>query len=168
MKLFTHAFETGLGTVRVAATERGMVRVALPGVSARRFEREVRTAYPDHDPVRGAGLIGRRAESQIKAYLGGRLKKFTVPLDISGSQFQRRVLRQVARIPYGKTKTYGEIARSLGRVGAARAVGAANARNPLPLVIPCHRVVAAGGLGGYGGGVAMKRRLLEMESTGRK
>ncbi len=73
------------------------------------------------------------------------------------------VLERVAAIPYGHTLTYGAIARAIGKPGAARAVGAANARNPLPLLIPCHRVVASNGLGGYGGGLAMKRRLLELE-----
>ncbi|MFN2331521.1 MAG: methylated-DNA--[protein]-cysteine S-methyltransferase [Halomonas sp.] len=105
------------------------------------------------------------AREQVLAYLDGRRRSFSLPLAPGGSDFQRQVWAALLRIPWGKTRTYGELARRLGREGAARAVGAANGANPLPLLIPCHRVVAVGGLGGYSGGLALKRRLLELEGS---
>lgn len=93
--------------------------------------------------------------------------EFTFAIVPHGTAFDHAVWREVATIPYGSTATYGEIARRIGRPGAARAVGHANGRNPIPLVIPCHRVVAAGGkLGGYGGGLPLKRQLLALEQRG--
>ena len=115
---------------------------------------------PDHP------LIERLAE-QIEAYLAGTRSDFDLPLDLEqGTPFQRRVWQALREIPYGRTITYGELARRVGAPGASRAVGSANGRNPFPLIIPCHRVVAAGGkLGGYsGGGPEVKQRLLEHEA----
>jgi methylated-DNA-[protein]-cysteine S-methyltransferase len=108
--------------------------------------------------------LERRVARELCEYACGRLREFSFPRATSGSPFEERVWREVSRIPYGSTVTYGAIAKRLGQPGAARAVGTANGRNPLPLVIPCHRVVAAGGgLGGYGGGLDLKRRLLTLE-----
>jgi methylated-DNA-[protein]-cysteine S-methyltransferase len=104
------------------------------------------------------------AARQLRAYFAGQLREFQLPLDIEGTEFQKRVWREVAAIPYGDTRSYLQIATALGSPGAVRAVGAANGANPVPIVVPCHRVVGAGGkLVGYGGGLALKRRLLEME-----
>lgn len=112
------------------------------------------------------GIINKEARKQIVAFLGGKRRQFDLPLDISTTPFQKKVLRCVSGIPYGRTLTYGEVAKAVGHPRAARAVGMANASNSLPLVIPCHRVVAVNGLGGYGGGLALKRSLLEMENSG--
>jgi O-6-methylguanine DNA methyltransferase len=101
-------------------------------------------------------------------YFDGRRKTFGVKLDLRKTGFAKDVLRKVKKIAYGKTLTYGEIAASLGKPRAARAVGAANGANPLPIIIPCHRVVASNGLGGYGGGLPMKRKLLNHENVQRK
>jgi len=102
---------------------------------------------------------------QIADYFAGKRVKLA-PLDLPGTTpFARRVYAAVARIPYGQTRTYGEIAEAAGRPGAARAVGTLMARNPLCLGIPCHRVVAAGGLGGFGGRPDRKRRLLSLEGN---
>ncbi|MFO7648026.1 MULTISPECIES: methylated-DNA--[protein]-cysteine S-methyltransferase [Halomonas] len=105
------------------------------------------------------------ARDQLLAYLAGRRRSFSLPLAPGGSDFQRQVWAALLRIPWGETRTYGELARRIGREGAARAIGTANGANPLPLLIPCHRVVAADGLGGYSGGLALKRRLLELEGS---
>lgn len=112
--------------------------------------------------------LERAAARELEEYLTGQRTKFTVPIRPRGTPFDHRVWDAVAAIPYGETATYGEIARRLGSPGGARAVGTANGRNPIPIVIPCHRVVAAGGkLGGYGGGLPLKRRLLDLETTQR-
>ena len=112
--------------------------------------------------------LERQAAAELEEYLAGRRTEFTVPLRPQGTAFDHRVWDAVASIPYGETGTYGEIARAIGNPNGARAVGTANGRNPVPIIIPCHRVVAAGGkLGGYGGGLPLKRRLLDLETTRR-
>ncbi|MGH3148985.1 MAG: methylated-DNA--[protein]-cysteine S-methyltransferase [Rubrobacter sp.] len=101
---------------------------------------------------------------ELSEYTGGRRRTFDTPLAFAGSEWQRSVWLELTRIPFGETRSYGEIADTLGRPGAARAVGGANARNALPLVVPCHRVIAADGtLGGFNGGLHLKERLLEHE-----
>ncbi|MET7473341.1 methylated-DNA--[protein]-cysteine S-methyltransferase [Streptomyces sp. NPDC005648] len=105
------------------------------------------------------------AEEQLRAYFSGELKEFTLELRLNGTAFQRTVWDQLRRIPYGETRTYGELAGALGNPSASRAVGLANGRNPIGIIVPCHRVVGAdGGLTGYGGGLARKQRLLDFES----
>ena len=106
------------------------------------------------------------ARRQLDAWFAGELHRFELPLALHGTSFQRRVWRRLAEIPYGETRTYGELATALGAPTASRAVGAANGRNPLPIVLPCHRVIGAdGSLTGFGGGLAIKRRLLEREAA---
>jgi len=109
--------------------------------------------------------LERLVSRELEEYGAGERTQFTFTIAPEGTAFDRRVWQAVQAIPYGQTKTYGEIAAGIGKPGAARAVGTANGRNPVPPVIPCHRVVAAGGkLGGYGGGLPLKRRLLDMET----
>ncbi|MFQ5718880.1 MAG: methylated-DNA--[protein]-cysteine S-methyltransferase [Acidobacteriota bacterium] len=104
--------------------------------------------------------------AQISEYLAGERQGFDVPMDPGGTAFQREVWSALRRIPYGTTCSYSDIARQIGRPAAVRAVGAANGLNPLPIVIPCHRVVGKnGGLTGFGGGLATKRWLLELEGA---
>lgn len=107
-----------------------------------------------------------RAVRELAAYFAGALTAFAVPVEIrGGSAFERAVWERIAAIPYGETVTYGAIAHALGDPGAARAVGTACNRNPVPVIVPCHRVVGAGGkLVGFGGGLDRKRRLLELEA----
>src|SRR5271165_1636032 len=103
-------------------------------------------------------------ERQLRAYFAGRLKTFTVPLDFKGTEFQKSVWAALLMIPFGETRSYGEIARQIGKPSACRAVGAANGKNPIPIITPCHRVIGStGNLTGFGGGLAMKARLLEIE-----
>ena len=106
------------------------------------------------------------AARQLQAYFAGRLREFQLPLDVEGTGFQKRVWGQVAAIPYGETRSYLQIAQAVGSPGAVRAVGAANGANPVPIVVPCHRVIGAKGkLVGYGGGLPLKKRLLELEGA---
>ncbi len=107
----------------------------------------------------------REAARQLAEYFAGTRRGFQLPLHMRGTPFQLRVWAALLRIPYGETRTYGALAAQLDCPGAARAVGAANGANPLSIVVPCHRVIAAGGgLGGYGGGLERKRFLLDLES----
>ncbi len=106
----------------------------------------------------------KAAADQLDAYFAGQLTSFDLPLAPHGSEFQRRVWAALQEIPYGQTKSYGELAIRIGAPGAARAVGLANGRNPIGIVIPCHRVVGSdGSLTGYGGGIERKRALLDLE-----
>ncbi|MGC9540748.1 methylated-DNA--[protein]-cysteine S-methyltransferase [Streptomyces sp. UG1] len=102
---------------------------------------------------------------QLEAYFRGELKEFTLELRLNGTDFQRRVWNQLCTIPYGETRSYGQLADALGNSGASRAVGLANGKNPIGIIVPCHRVVGTNGsLTGYGGGLDRKKRLLDFES----
>lgn len=106
----------------------------------------------------------RRAAEELGEYLAGRRHDFTVPLDPRGTDFQRQVWQALRSIPYGETRTYGQIAEQIGRPHAARAVGMANNRNPIAILIPCHRVIGSdGSMTGYAAGIAIKERLLALE-----
>ena len=112
-----------------------------------------------------AHLILRQAISEIEEYLEGRREVFDVPLDPQGTEFQKRVWKELSKIPYGKTYSYKDIAKKLNQENASRAVGTANGKNPLSLIVPCHRVINANGkLGGYAGGLSIKQKLLALES----
>jgi methylated-DNA-[protein]-cysteine S-methyltransferase len=115
---------------------------------------------------RGRPAAVDSAVGQIEAYFAGALRDFALPLDPAGTAFQRQVWLALADIPYGETESYGELASRVGNPKACRAVGMANGRNPIPLVLPCHRVIGANGsLTGYGGGLDLKQRLLDHERT---
>ncbi|MEV7734043.1 methylated-DNA--[protein]-cysteine S-methyltransferase [Streptomyces sp. NPDC088921] len=106
----------------------------------------------------------KEAEDQLMSYFEGELKEFTLEVRLHGTAFQRTVWEQLRRIPHGETRTYGELADALGNPKASRAVGLANGRNPIGIIVPCHRVVGAdGSLTGYGGGLERKQRLLDFE-----
>ncbi|MFC9245548.1 methylated-DNA--[protein]-cysteine S-methyltransferase [Streptomyces sp. NPDC057136] len=105
------------------------------------------------------------AIQQLDAYFAGELREFDLPLRLAGTPFQRSVWAELTRIPYGETRSYGELADLLGKQGASRAVGLANGKNPIGIIVPCHRVIgASGSLTGYGGGLDRKQRLLAFES----
>ena len=106
----------------------------------------------------------RAAAKQLKEYFSGKRKSFDLPLKPEGTEFQMKVWRELSRIPYGTTISYGEQAKRVGDKNAARAVGSANGRNPIAIIVPCHRVVASSGIGGFGGGLKAKRILLSLEN----
>lgn len=107
-----------------------------------------------------------QARRELEEYAAGTRRRFEVPFELEGTHFQCEVWKALCGIPYGETRSYGELARALGRSGAARAVGAAAGKNPLPVIVPCHRLIGAGGsLTGFSAGVAIKRRLLELEGA---
>ncbi len=118
-------------------------------------------------PLASTPLL-RECEKQVLAYVAGRLRRFSLPLDLTGcTSFTAIVLAACAEIGYGRIDTYGALAEMIGKPGAARAVGGALGRNPLPIVIPCHRVVSATGIGGFTGGLEYKRQLWEIEGISR-
>lgn len=138
---------------------RGLRLIWLPGGGE--------TFRPEPDWVKDARPFAETIR-QLREYFAGRRDEFDLPLAPEGTEFQHEVWRAVAAIPYGETRSYGEIARQIGKADAVRAVGAANGQNPLPIVIPCHRVIGSDGrLTGYGGGLPLKKRLLELESRQR-
>ena len=143
---------SGMGDLGVAVDEAGICRVRFDGPKA--------PSATVVDPL----LV--RAIEQLSAYFAGELTEFDVPLSVSGgTEFDRAVWRELAAIPYAEMRTYGEIAAAVGDKSEARAVGVACNRNPLPVIVPCHRVVGAGGkLVGFGGGLPRKRFLLELEA----
>jgi methylated-DNA-[protein]-cysteine S-methyltransferase len=149
--------ETRLGTIGIEATETGVRRIRLPGEGAHGGEGN------------GDGIAAENATAaarQVAEYVEGRREEFEIALDWNGvDATHRRVLETLREIaPFGVTVTYGELGRRAG-VDDPRDVGVMMARNPLPLVVPCHRVVASDGLGGFGGGLELKRRLLELEGV---
>ena len=154
----TALFETGMGWIRATASERGITRIELLARAA-----GGRGSIAGRGKARQHLALLRR---EMSAYLRGRLKRFSVPVDLRRvSPFHAAALWAAARIPFGQVATYGELARTLGNPKACRAAGQAMARNPVPIVIPCHRVVASSGLGGYGAGLSLKVRLLGLEAA---
>jgi methylated-DNA-[protein]-cysteine S-methyltransferase len=147
--------ESPLGPLLLAADDTGLRNIEF--VNGRR------PARPDsawrEDPERL-----QEPERQLRAYFAGELETFDLPLALTGTPFQLAVWRRLCEIPYGETISYGELARRLGNPNASRAVGLANGANPIPIVIPCHRVIGSNGkLTGYGGGLPIKEKLLALE-----
>lgn len=160
---------TPVGTIRVAASAVGLVVVSMWD-DEERFAAEVTRLTGDApDPTAPSGPIVALALTELDAYLRGELREFTTPIDWSILKpFQRAALELVYAVPYGRTTTYGGIAGQMGRPGAVRAVGQANANNPIPIIIPCHRILGADGkLHGYGarGGLETKAWLLRLEGS---
>ncbi len=149
----------------IACSAGGLIALSLPG--ERGFwlnHRPTLLSEPSGGPPEAAAHLVQRAGAELAAYFAGRLRSFSVPIAPLGTPFQRAVWQAVAAVPYGETRSYGVIAAAVGRPEAARAVGHANGANPLPIVVPCHRLVgASGALTGYAGGLEMKRWLLEHE-----
>lgn len=155
--------DSPFGPLLLARTRKGLVRVGLPNQDSNELLVDLAERVSPRVMEAPAQLDETRRELDL--YFEGKLDHFDLPLDWRLSDgFQLRVQKAIARIPYGRTRTYTEMATRAGNERAVRAAGTACGRNPLPLVVPCHRVLrSGGGLGGYGGGVPMKRGLLELE-----
>lgn len=160
--------DSPVGPVWVASTEEGICRMGLgagqPEGLLGWLSGQVGSEHPQEDAAALEGVL-----AQLREYFAGRRRTFDAPLDMRGTEFQRAVWSEVARIPYGETASYGEVARRVGKPGAARAVGAAVGANPLPILIPCHRVIGAdGSLTGYGAGLDVKAGLLRLEGASQR
>ncbi|HUL30287.1 MAG TPA: methylated-DNA--[protein]-cysteine S-methyltransferase [Thermodesulfobacteriota bacterium] len=152
-----------LKKVFVASTESGVCMVDFLKTE-KAFLKELRRRFRGR--VIKDDQKNRSALNQLKKYLKGELRRFHCKFDFSGTLFQKKVWSALVEIPYGQTRSYKEIAQVIGRPRAFRAVGNANGQNPVPLIIPCHRVVESnGGLGGFGHGVNVKKKLLDFEKT---
>lgn len=148
----TLTVSTPIGDLQLVSDGQSLVKIAFPG----------QHQQDDGDSKEDAALA--TAARQLGEFFDGRRRQFDLPLAPSGTQFQREVWSQLATIPYGEVRSYRDIAAGIGRPAAVRAVGAANGRNPLPLVVPCHRVIGAdGSLTGFAGGLERKRQLLVLE-----
>lgn len=157
--LFSLRTSSPVGPLFLAASTKGLVRLEFEG------------RVQEFDPA-----ATRRQESkevlapymgELEEYFSGQRRAFSFPLDLRGTEFQLKCWRALLDIPYGETRTYGDIARAIGHAHAFRAVGMSNNRNPIAIVVPCHRVIASdGSLCGYGGGLDIKRKLLELEQGG--
>jgi O-6-methylguanine DNA methyltransferase len=159
--------DTPVGVMRAAATRRGIVRLTLPRESGRGFQAWLARALPDAESVDWLPHLDKLRQ-ELAEYFDGKRTEFDVPLDLRGTPFQLRVWNALLAIPYGETRSYLDVARELRAPRAVRAVGAANGSNPIPILVPCHRVIASGGgLAGYGGGIELKRRLLALERARR-
>lgn len=151
----TSVITSPVGPLRLTATEQALLGVYFLGEQTL-----------DVTPVCPEQTIVSWAARELQAYFAGQLRTFTVPLQPVGTTFQLSVWQQLQAIPWGETCSYGDIARALGQPGASRAVGMANNRNPLPIIIPCHRVIgSAGQLVGFGGGLPIKQQLLALEQA---
>ena len=148
-------YTSPIGTIYISATERGICSIR----------------FPEHAHWDGLGNWQAKdspffsaAKRQLDEYFAGQRKHFDLPLDAGGTAFQNKVWQALLQIPYGQTANYGQLAQQIGQAKAARPVGAANGRNPISIVVPCHRVIGANGdLVGYAGGLERKRFLLELE-----
>jgi len=152
-------FDSPVGTLLLLADARGLMEIRFAG-----NEGDALAQVEENWCEGGEVLID--CVAQLDAYFAGELTEFDLPLVYSGTDFQQQVMHALQDIPYGKTCSYGELAKKLGRDGAARAVGSANRRNPLAIVVPCHRVIGANGdLTGFAGGLDVKRKLLAIEGA---
>jgi methylated-DNA-[protein]-cysteine S-methyltransferase len=157
--------DSPFGGLLLAATPRGLVRVGLPEQGQDELLEDLAARISPR--VLESPAQFDEARRELDLYFEGRLTEFDLPLDWRLSHdFRRRVLRAINRIPYGQTRSYTQVAASAGNERAVRAAGSACGSNPIPIVVPCHRVLRTGGaLGGYGGGLPMKRSLLELEGA---
>jgi methylated-DNA-[protein]-cysteine S-methyltransferase len=154
---YWHEFDSPVGPLLLAGTAQALTRV--------HFQAGPRPLHPAAEWCRAAAPFVL-VQAQLLEYFRGARRTFELPLAPQGTPFQLRVWRALCTIPYGETLSYGELARRLGLVGGARAVGLANGANPLPVVVPCHRVIGADGtLTGFGGGLRIKRSLLALEGA---
>jgi methylated-DNA-[protein]-cysteine S-methyltransferase len=158
MSLFYKFIDSPVGQLKLVASEKGLVAILWHNDKPSRVPLTELIEDPSHS-------ILTRTEQQLREYFAGTRKVFNLPLDMRGTTFQKNVWDALLAIPFGQTRSYGELAKQLGAPSASRAVGAANGRNPLSIVVPCHRVIGSSGkLTGFAGGLETKARLLGLEN----
>jgi methylated-DNA-[protein]-cysteine S-methyltransferase len=158
VKLFYKEIKSPVGKLKLVASSNALVAVLWEHERANRVKLDRSMLDPEHP-------ILLRAERQLAEYFSGERTEFDLPLDPTGSEFQKKVWQALRDIPFGQTKSYSDLAKAIGSSTSARAVGAANGKNPLSIVVPCHRVIGAdGSLTGYAGGLEVKAALLALEA----
>lgn len=159
------AVPTPLGEFGAVFTETGLAKLTFPGESIDECRMWAKSSFPQAKVSSQDDRLDALSE-QLTAYLEGNLRAFSVPLDLRGTEFQRAVWNALLDIGYGEVRSYAAIANAIGRPRAVRAVGMANHANPVPVIVPCHRVIGSNGtLTGYGGGLDLKERLLRLEGA---
>ena len=156
----TKQLDSPIGRLRLVATDQGLSHLLFDQQVGEDMDSDGDPAETDNHPVLAA------ATAQLAEYFAGRRQEFDIPLDLSGTEFQRAAWSALANVPFGETRSYRQQAEAIGRPKAVRAIGAANGKNPVPIVLPCHRIVGSdGSLTGYGGGLPIKEYLLNHEQA---
>lgn len=152
--------DSPIGRLRLVATDQGLSHLLFDQQAGDDMGSDGDSAEADNHPVLAA------ATAQLEEYFAGQRQEFDIPLDLSGTEFQQAAWSALADVPFGETRSYRQQAEAIGRPRAVRAIGAANGRNPVPIVLPCHRIVGSdGSLTGYGGGLPIKEFLLDHEQA---
>ena len=163
--VYCTSFDSKIGLLYVASTDRGVCKITLPRQTKRDFIRWLNENFEDSEVVDNNSR-NRDVIDQLNRYFNGRLAKFTCAMDVIGTPFQVRVWKELTKIPYGTTISYKQLAKRIGTSRGFQAVGRANAANPLPIIVPCHRVLGTdGSLVGYASGVKTKEFLLKLEGA---
>ena len=162
MSLFYKFMDSPVGKLKLVASDQGLVAILWENDKPTRVRLSDLVEDPQHPMIQAS-------EQQLQEYFAGQRKSFSVPLDMRGTPFQQNVWKALLAIPFGETRTYGELAKQLGTPSASRAVGAANGRNPVSIIVPCHRVIGSSGkLTGFAGGLETKAHLLGLEGRDNK
>ncbi|NLY42688.1 MAG: methylated-DNA--[protein]-cysteine S-methyltransferase [Clostridiaceae bacterium] len=163
MKVYFSEYASPLGKLYIANDEQGICNISFPGQKEKFFkwlQKNFNTCVEQKTDMIAQAI------NELNEYFIGKRKVFAVPIHLIGTEFQKRVWNKLMEIPYGTTVSYGFIASQIGNIKASRAVGSANNKNPVPIIVPCHRVIGArGNLVGYGGGLDIKTKLLEIEGV---
>lgn len=160
MRVFISKIESKLGTLYMASSDKGLCKIGL----SNRKEEFTSFLLKHFDAIEDSSEKNSTVAKQLKEYLDGNLKKFSIDLHLIGTSFQKKVWQELMEVPYGEVCSYKDLAIRAGSPKGFRAVGMANNKNPIPIIIPCHRVIGSNGkLVGYGGGMDIKERLLELE-----
>jgi methylated-DNA-[protein]-cysteine S-methyltransferase len=163
MKIYVSELHSKIGTLCLASSDKGVVCISLSGRQS--FLKDLERLVPDMELEEDEGK-NKKVVKQLKEYFSGARKDFDLPLHLIGTEFQKLVWRQLCQVPFGQTASYKEIAEKIGKPKAMRAVGQANHRNAIPIIIPCHRIIGANGhLVGFGSGLDKKRFLLSHEGV---
>ncbi|MBE3560853.1 MAG: methylated-DNA--[protein]-cysteine S-methyltransferase [Ktedonobacteraceae bacterium] len=168
--LYQHNLPTSIGECVLLSTQSGICWLGLPGSTLEEGITRTKRWITIERVVEDTAILPlKQAVDELQRYFAGERLQFSCPLDMQGTPFQLQVWRELSRIPYGETRSYGEIALAIGRPTASRAVGAANGANPIAIIVPCHRVIGSNGsLTGYGGGLPTKSWLLALEGIRHK
>jgi methylated-DNA-[protein]-cysteine S-methyltransferase len=163
--VYCTSFESKVGLIYVASTENGACKICVPKQTRRDFFRWLHENFDDSEVVDNKSR-NKEVIDQLNRYFNGKLAKFNVPLDLMGTPFQKRIWKELSKIPYGTTITYKQLAKRIGTSKGFQAVGRANALNPLPIIVPCHRILGTNGsLVGYASGIKTKEFLLKLEGA---